>query len=255
MNVTEHRPWPVPSRPWIMRQTWRDLLFAHWPIDAAVLRRLVPQVLKLDLWSGGASENGDDQTEGKPHGWVAVTPFNLTGLRLRWTPPIPTASSFLELNVRTYVCYEGRPGVFFFSLDAESLAAVLGARASYFLPYYHARMSQKQTLTGFEYSSQRRGATRPELLARYTPVSAVQQPRPGSLEQWLVERYCLYAPHKARLYCAEIHHVPWPLQEARAVFEVNTMTQAAGIELPAVDPICHFAKELDVLVWKPERLL
>jgi uncharacterized protein YqjF (DUF2071 family) len=83
----------------------------------------------------------------------------------------------------------------------------------------------------------------------------VRQPRPGTLEHWLVERYCLYAPHKDRLYRADIHHVPWPLQEAKADFEVNTVAAAAGIKLPEVAPLCHFAREIDVLVWLPERLL
>ena len=233
-----------------MRQTWRDLLFAHWPIDAAALRQLVPDVLDLDLWKPDMTGGSSNQ----PHGWVAVTPFNLTGLRLRGVPPLPVASNFLELNVRTYVCYEGTPGVYFFSLDAASAAAVMGARFSFHLPYFHAKMSQAQTLTGFEYSSQRLDGKNAQLLARYTPVAAVQQPRPGTIEQWLVERYCLYAPHKDKLYRAEIHHVPWPLQEARGEFEVNTMAQAAGIDLPPTDPVCHFAKRLDVLVWEPDLL-
>jgi len=228
-------------RPWIMRQTWRNLLFAHWPLAPAVLRPLIPEVLELDLRDGSV--------------WIAVTPFLITGLRARWLPPIPGGSNFLELNVRTYVRYRERPGVFFFSLDAASLSAVLGARASYHLPYYHAKMVQKQVAGGFDYASHRRKGKPAELAAHYVPVAEVQPPRPGSLEQWLVERYCLYAPHKDRLYRADIHHVPWPLQEAKADFEVNTMAAAAGIELPKLNPVCHFAKELDVLVWAPERLL
>ncbi len=218
------------------------MLFAHWPLAPGVLRPLIPEVLELDLREGSA--------------WVAVTPFLITGLRPRGLPPIPGASNFLELNVRTYVRYRERPGVFFFSLDAASLPAVLGARASYHLPYYHAKMVQKQTAAGFEYASHRRerGKTA-ALVAHYIPVAEVQPPRPGSFERWLVERYCLYAPHQGRLYRADIHHVPWPLQEAKADFEVNTMAEAAGIELPRLNPVCHFAKELDVLVWAPERLL
>jgi len=217
-------------------------LFAHWPLAPSVLRPLIPEVLELDLREGGA--------------WIAVTPFLITGLRPRGLPAIPGASNFLELNVRTYVRYRERPGVFFFSLDAASLPAVLGARAGYHLPYYHAKMAQKQIAAGFEYASHRRGRGKTaELVARYVPVAEVQPPRPGSLERWLVERYCLYAPHRGRLYRADIHHVPWPLQEAKADFEVNSMAEAAGIALPRLNPVCHFAKELDVLVWAPERLL
>jgi len=241
LQASAHRPWPLPERPWAMQQTWRNLLFAHWPLAPARLRPLIPEVLELDLRDGQA--------------WVAVTPFRITGLRMRGLPPLPGSSNFLELNVRSYVRYQNRPGVFFFSLDAASLLAVMGARASYHLPYYYARMRQNAVVTGFDYSSRRRGKTKAELVAHYTPVAEVQPPRPGSLEQWLVERYCLYAPYKRRLYRADIHHVPWPLQEAKAKFEVNTMAEAAGIELPQVNPVCHFARELDVLVWAPQRLL
>ncbi len=241
LEATAHRPWPLPARPWLMRQTWRNLLFAHWPLAPSIVRPLIPEMLQLDLRDGQA--------------WIAVTPFRITGLRLRGAPPILGTSNFLELNVRTYVRYQERPGVFFFSLDAASLMAVMSARASYHLPYYHAKMIQKQIAAGFEYASRRRGRKKAELVAHYVPVTDVQQPRPGSLEQWLVERYCLYAPYQGRLYRADIHHVPWPLQEARAEFEVNTMTEAAGIELPRLNPVCHFAREIDVLVWAPERLL
>jgi uncharacterized protein YqjF (DUF2071 family) len=225
-----------------MQQTWRNLLFAHWPLEPALLRPLVPDVLALDLREG--------------QGWVAVTPFVITGLRVRGLPPIPGSSNFAELNVRTYVRYKERPGVFFFSLDAASLMAVTGARISYHLPYIYARMKQQPVATGFDYFSRRHGAGKQaELVGHYVPISDVQQPQPGSLEQWLVERYCLYAPHKGRVYRADIHHVPWPLQEAKADFEVNTMAEAAGIKLPEMAPLCHFAGELDVLVWLPERLV
>jgi uncharacterized protein YqjF (DUF2071 family) len=225
-----------------MRQTWRDLLFAHWPLPPDVVRPLIPEMLQLDLRDG--------------HAWIAVAPFLITGLRMRGLPPLFGSSNFLELNVRTYVRYQDRPGVYFFSLDAASRMAVLGARASYHLPYYHARMVQKQTAAGFVYASHRRAPGKAaELVAHYIPISEVQPWQPLSLERWLVERYCLYAPHKGKLYRADIHHVPWPLQEAKADLEVNTMAQAAGIELPRLDPVCHFAKELDVLVWAPERLL
>jgi uncharacterized protein YqjF (DUF2071 family) len=224
-----------------MRQTWRNLLFAHWPLAPGALRPLVPDGLELDLHEGQA--------------WIAVTPFRITGLRPRWLPPIPGSRNFAELNVRTYVRYQERPGVFFFSLDAASLLAVIGARTSYHLPYYYARMKQTPEVAGFDYSSRRRSGKRAELVGHYVPIADVQPPRPGSLEHWLVERYCLYAPHRGRLYRADIHHVPWPLQAAKAELDVNTMAEAAGIRLPDVAPLCHFAREIDVLVWLPERLL
>lgn len=110
-----------------MFQCWRDLLFAHWPVPAESLRRLVPAGLTLQEFEGRA--------------WVGVTPFLLTGLRPRALPAIPGLSRFPEINVRTYVTAQDRPGVFFFSLDAGSTLAVIAARALYSLPYFRARFA------------------------------------------------------------------------------------------------------------------
>jgi len=109
-----------------MAQTWNDLLFAHWPVAPNVLRALVPPELPLDTYDGTA--------------WLAVTPFHMTGIRARGLPPIPGLSRFPELNVRTYVILDGKPGVYFFSLDVTSRMAVWGARTFYRLPYFHAHM-------------------------------------------------------------------------------------------------------------------
>jgi len=138
-----HRPWPVPAAPWIMEQTWNDLLFAHWPITPEALRPLVPEMLQLDEFDGKC--------------WVAVTPFHMTGVRPRFFPPIPGVTAFPELNVRTYVSVCGKPGVYFFSLDAASRLAVWAARATFHLPYYFAGMEVRERETWFHYRSERVG--------------------------------------------------------------------------------------------------
>src|SRR5215472_6828521 len=141
LTQVEHRPIPLPTRPWIMVQQWHDLLFAHWALQPEQLRRLVPTQLELDLFQGKA--------------YVAVTPFHMSGIRARFLPPLPGFSRFPELNVRTYVRYGDIPGVYFFSLDAGSLPAVRAARASYGLPYLHAEMSVTAGAPQIEYSSRR----------------------------------------------------------------------------------------------------
>src|SRR5690348_14257143 len=125
LKIIAHRPWPVPSGPWIMVQTWNGLLFAHWPVPPQVLRPLVPRELPLDTFQGSC--------------WLGITPFQITGVRARGLPPIPGLSRFPELNVPTYVGLDDKPGVFFFSLDAANLPAVCGARVFYHLPYFHSR--------------------------------------------------------------------------------------------------------------------
>ena len=227
-----------------MAQRWTDLLFVHWPVDPQLLRALIPASLPLDLFDNQA--------------WVSVAAFFLSHLRARWLPALPLISEFPELNVRTYVTLGGKPGVYFFSLDAGSALAVAAARATYFLPYFRASMNIRAAADGtLQYNSRRTDSRgRPaELNARYRPTGPITRAKPGSLDHWLTERYCLYAiDHAARIRRAEIHHHQWPLQPATAEISLNTMTSAAGIELPAVAPRLSYSSRLDVVVWAPVRV-
>jgi hypothetical protein len=228
-----HRPWPLPFGPWVMMQTWHDLLFAHWPISAATMRELVPSQLELDLWEHSC--------------WVGVVPFWMSGVRIRGCPPIPGASRFPELNVRTYVTYGGKAGVYFFSLDAASRAAVWAARRFYHLPYYRARMETARTGEEVAYHSLRLESGG-EFRGTYRPTDPVERRARGTLEHWLTERYCLYTVHAGRVYRGEVHHEPWPLQDAQAEIAVNNVATAAGLVLPEAE-LLHFARRLDVLIW------
>jgi uncharacterized protein len=239
----QSRPWPVPARPWLMHQTWRDLLFAHWPLAPEVLRRLVPPALPLDTFEGQA--------------WLGVVPFVMTGVRPRGVPALPVLSAFPELNVRTYVTLENKPGVYFFSLDTASLPAVYAARWSFNLPYFHARMAQRRDGAGFRYRSRRthRGAPPAEFRAWYRPTGATLLRGDAALADWLTARYCLYTvDRRGRVLRVEIDHPPWPLQPAEARIVVNTMTAPHGLRLPDTPPLLHFSRRLDVRVWWPESV-
>jgi uncharacterized protein len=234
-----HRPWPIPSGPWVLQQTWHDLLFAHWPVPVAVLRALIPQTLTLDEYAGTA--------------WLAVTPFWMSGVGFRHCPPLPGASRFAELNLRTYVTREDRPGVWFFSLDAGSRLAVFAARRLYGLPYIHARMAHHAEANEIVYHSRRADGT--SFDARYGPIGPMASSRPGTLVHWLTERYCLYAEGRSgRMYRAEIQHGPWPLQPARAAISRNDLPKGLGIELGGPPALLHFSRRLDVVVWPRQRV-
>ena len=239
-----HRPWPLPERPWVMAQRWSDLLFAHWPVAPSVMRGLVPESMPIDLHDG--------------HAWLTIAPFRISDLRSRASPTLPWLSSFLEVNVRTYVKLDGKPGVWFFSLDAASWLAVLGARAFYHLPYFHASMRSRSSGNGsLEYRSRRDhpGAPAAELEARYGSTGRAYQSTNGTLEHWLTERYCLYAmDSRGRLYRADIHHRPWPLEPAFAELTRETMTKAAGIPVTGAPACMSFTRSIDVVVWWPERV-
>jgi len=238
LDDVSHRPWPVPSGPWFMTQSWHDLLFAHWPVDARVLQDKLPAGLLLDTFNGDA--------------WVGIVPFRMTNVAPRGVPSVPFVSSFLELNVRTYVRLHNKPGVYFFSLDASSTLAVAAARALFHLPYFVAAMNVNEQRGRFVYTSARQTRTDgvAEFAATYEPVGYAVTPEPGSLEYFLTERYCLYTVDGAsRARRLEIHHPPWPLQAAEATIAVNTMADAAGIRLPSTAPVLHFAKRQDAVAW------
>ena len=243
LEQVAHRPYPLVKGPWVMRQVWNDLLFAHWPVPPEVMRSLIPPQLELDTYDG--------------HAWVGVVPFHMSGIRVRGLTPIPYTSAFAELNVRTYVTYQGRPGVVFFSLDAASPPAVLAARRWFHLPYFNARMVAQVEGDNITYSSTRthRNAPAAEFAATYRPTGPVSYPKVGTIDNWLTARYCLYTVDpRQRVFRGEIHHLPWPLQPAEATVTKNMMAQAAGISLPDQPPLLHFSKRLDVLIW-PLRLV
>jgi uncharacterized protein YqjF (DUF2071 family) len=226
------RGWPI------MRQHWGKLLFMHWPIEVERLRPLIPDRLTIDTFEGSA--------------YIGIIPFTMWGVRPTFTPPVPGLSAFHELNVRTYVHLDGTPGVWFFSLDAESALAVWGARTFFHLPYFKARMSLKEQGQTILYSSRRthEGATPAELDATWTIGRALPEAStPGSIAFFLTERYCLYAAHQGRLFRCRIFHPPWPLHEATLPLHRSTMIESLGLQTPAGDPLLHYAEALKVDIW------
>lgn len=234
LGKTDGRPWPLPPGRWLFAQTWEDVLFCHWRVPLSVVRELVPRPLEVETFDGSA--------------WVGVLPFRLTGFRVRGLLAVPRLSSFPELNVRTYVTANGRPGIFFVSLDAGRRWAVSGARRVYKLPYYRARMSITRR-DWIEFSSERVGAgAQPRSFrARYRPAGPAYAPGPGKLEHFLTERYRLYTIAGSRLLCGEAHHIPWSIQAAEAEIEENTIVPAP-IELEG-EPLLHYSRRQDALIW------
>ena len=243
LGRTKHRPYPLPSGPWALSMEWHDLLFAHWPVPADVLRPLIPGSLHLDTFEGSA--------------WLGVVPFRMSGVRPRFLPAVSQVSDFPELNLRTYVSAEGKSGIWFFSLDAHNKVAVRLARATFKLPYYDAEMSCRISGEEVRYRSIRthRDAPPARFEGRYRPSGEIFESKRDSLENFLTERYCLYsADDRGRVRRGDIHHHMWPLQSAEADMETLDMTGQIGVELPQTDPILHYARRLDVVAWPPRRI-
>ncbi len=223
-----------------MSMRWHDLLFAHWPVKPQALQSLLPPGLELDTFDGEA--------------WLGVVPFRMSGIRGRFMPPLPGASAFPELNLRTYVKVGDKPGVWFFSLDAQHRLAVRVARLTFGLPYFDADMSCSIDAGTVTYASHRthKRAAPADFRGSYRPAGPMFEAKAGTLEHWLTERYCLYACRPGgRLRRGDIHHNPWPLQPAEADLGHNAMTEQIGVTLPDTAPLLHFATSLDVVAWLP----
>lgn len=242
MKHEDRHPSEPPPGPWVMVQEWHDLLFAHWRCPIEDLRPLVPAPLEIDTFDGSA--------------WISVTPFYMSGVRMRLSPPVPTANAFEELNVRTYVTLDGRPGIWFFSLDCASSLAVVGARIGVYLPYYRASMKIARRGDLFTYRSDRWSvAGKPaSFAATYQPIGTPYHSLPGTLDHFLTERYSLYSASGKRIWRGDIYHPRWNLQPAAAQIDVNSMIAAANVGHVGTDPVLQFSEFVDVRIWWPVRV-
>lgn len=242
LRKVDHRPWPIPESAWRMKQRWQNLLFAHWPVPRIMVQPLVPDALTIQEFNGSA--------------WIGFIPFQMKNVALRPLPSLPGISSFPELNLRLYVEYRGKPGVWFLSLDATNSLAVWVARNIFNLPYHMADITVNTDSGPIQYYSKRESKETPvEFQVEYTPISKPYQANEGTLEKWLTERYCLYAQYADdTLYRTEIHHLPWRLQKAEADIPVNELHDPFNIELPDANPLLHFAKNMNVIFWPPKKL-
>ena len=226
-----------------MRMTWSQLLFAHWRVEPDLVRKHLPTGLELDTYQGSA--------------WVGVVPFLMSDVAPRCCPAVPGLSKFLELNVRTYVTKDGKPGVWFFSLDAESMIAVRAARATFNLPYMDADMAlhQPDALSAIQYDSKRTHRKEPSVNFRssYQAEGESFHAQPETLEHWLTARYCLYSGNKkGELFRGEIDHPPWTLRNAKCEIQENTMGNPFGFDFTA-PPNLLYADTLRVRAWWATR--
>lgn len=263
---TDHRPYPLPSAPWVMRETWSKVMFAHWPIPSRLIKPLLPPHLELDTFAGDA--------------YISVLAFRMSGVRLRFLPPIPGANEMLQINIRTYVKHNGKPGIYFLAVDSSHLPTVLLTRLTLGLPYHHADISIKKRFVGYkstvECISKRldtaesrlqlhlketerhvgeMNRTGGALEVSYSPSLDAWHAQSGSLEHWLTERYGLYNFHAGKLLRVDIHHHPWPLQAAEAEFRrqslLTPLQNQLGFDLPVTPLHVYYAERIDALIWLP----
>ncbi len=221
--------------------TWTNLLFLHWPLIPDLLRPLIPAKLELDTF--------DDRA------WIGLVPFRMESCRFRGVPPLASTVNFYECNVRTYVRHQGRSGVWFFSLDAQTLLPVLGGRTLWNLNYVHSRFAVSHEPDGpIDYALSRRRGRWPSASAHivWKPGSAMPPSTPGSLEFFLTERYWLFTHSRGRLLAGRINHQPWSLRSASLLQLDQSLTTAAGVpnqDISANQPLAFASDRTDVIGW------
>lgn len=239
MKETKHlneRQKPLPNLPWIMKQTWQDILFAHYPVNRESLEKLVPECLPLDTFDGKS--------------WVTIVPYLTSTMQIRGLPPLPGMNHFAGFNVRTYVTVNGKPGVYFFNLIAENFLAAYGAKIAFKLPYVYRKIRMQKTNETIIFESGKKADDDTQLLCRYKSISSPKPVEQGSLEEFLVERYCLYTTDtKGNLFRGDILHQPWKLERAQAFIERNSLHSSMHIEPLSEEPIFHYAKKAVVRFW------
>ena len=230
---------------------WRHLLFANWPVDPDVVDAHIPDRLTVDTYHGRA--------------WLSVVPF--TNVEVRPTGlPAWTGLNLPELNLRTYVTYDSERrepdatgpgddgpaadlGVYFFSLDADGILGVTGARVFHHLPYYFATMDVRTNERGVDFASERwhPGARPNNFDARYEPVGERFHSEPGSVEEFLTKRHRYYTETPGgELRYAQIRHGPWPLYDATVEFRENEVFETNGFATPDSDPVFRYSPGVDV---------
>ena len=237
-----HRPWPLPSSDWTVRQDWIDLAFLHWKLSPSLLEPLLPDGLILDTFNDEA--------------WIGIVPFRMDRVRLAYTPAIPLVSSFPELNVRTYVRYKDKAGVLFLSLDAASALTCWAGKRFFHLPYHRAKMQHHRLNHGWHYRSARLLDQRYDFDAEVQPNGSEYYAQSGSIEHFLTERYCFFAEASGgQLLCGEVHHPPWPLHTATVKLSRNGMLSVFGSELSDDPDLVHSSPGVSVVGWSAKAVL
>lgn len=226
-----HRPWPLPQRSWTFHQHWKDIVFCHWSVDAEVLRSYVPDNLDLDLHNGKA--------------WLTIICFSMNGLRPRFLPSVPAVSDFHQLNIRTYVKYKGKPGVYLLHVDVEKfLPSVLGTLFSG-VTFNKADITRKKN----KYSSRVKDKGT-NLLLEYDTESG--QTSNDQMNEWMFERYAFFQIEEGEVFSFDLHHEKWSLQDVR----IENFT----VDNPDFNPLlvgkpqlAHYCPGISVLLWSKKR--
>ena len=193
LEQTEHRPWPKPKGRWKFYQEWNNALFLHWPVDKSVLEEWVPTEIEIDTHNGDA--------------YISVVLFEMNNIRPRMLPAVGGLSNFYEVNIRTYVKYGSKTGVYFLNIEASSKLFCSMAKIISGLPYQFADIFK----VGKSYTSENEAASS-SLSAEYKIGEKIVNKT--DLDLWLTERYALFQEDRRYINQFELHHLEWEIRDA-----------------------------------------
>lgn len=232
LQSVAHRPWEISRKPWRFYQEWNNAVFLHWKVPAEAIRPLIPRTAELDTFQGEA--------------WVSLVAFTMGKLRASYLPAVPGISNFHEINLRTYITRDNKPGVYFLSIEAQKLLAVFLAKSISGLPYKKSLIKRGSNGMANTYSSI--NSVKGFALESTFETSEDEYER-TALDKWLVERYCLYLDRNDKLFRYDIHHLQWEIKKIE-LKHLKMQYKAGDLVLKEKQPdLSHFSPGVRVLAW------
>ncbi|WP_257131809.1 YqjF family protein [Bacillus sp. AFS017336] len=242
-NIVPPKPGISQQGGWIMSQSWENVLFMHWPISAKLLQTHIPKELTIDTYDGTA--------------WLGIVLFSTNGVYLRGMPSISLLPICPEINVRTYVKYNGKPGVYFLSLDVSNWVLYTIAKHWFHLSYFPANISSQKIKNIFHFES-KRIKSKKEIIqfdCKFETNSNDYLAKEDTLEHWLTEKYCFFSnDQKGNIYRCDIDHTQWTLQNVDLTISINTMCTPLNFRLPNTSPITHFSPGVETILWNIKKI-
>lgn len=237
LKITSHRPWELPRQKWRYYQEWNNALFLHWKFPSQIIKPLIPDNLEIDIINGET--------------WISLVAFTMQKIRPRNLPALTMISDFHEINLRAYVLKDNKPGVYFLNIEAQKIISVFMARSLSGLPYEKANIQKTQKDNLISYVSENKVKDF-KLEALYEIPDAEYEKT--ELDNWLIERYCLYVDKGHDLYRYQIHHKEWNVKKAN-LKKIDLQYQIGDLFIKDKQPdLTHFSEGVKVLAWQREKI-
>lgn len=229
LKYVHHRKWPYPNHIFSFFQEWDKVLFFHWKVDVAELQRLLPEGLKVDLFDGEA--------------WISISAFTMKQLHPRLLPNLPVVSNFNEVNVRTHVIRNDKPGIYLLNIEANSSIACFVTRLLLGLPYNKTFVKRDEKTFYKKHKTEENF----NFFTNYTVGKKINEK--ADLDTFLTDFYCIYLNVKNKLYMLEVHHIPLELYNMDLT-ELKIDYRLGDLALFDLPDKIYYSPNIHVISWK-----